>query len=75
VHEQLRLLLDNPEDGMHRYMPNAGFEETREFIAGVMRDETGHPFSSQDVVMCVGAGGGLNVVFKALLEAGDEVWL
>ena len=44
VHEQLRLLLENPEPGMHRYMPNAGFEETREFIAGVMRDETGHPF-------------------------------
>ncbi|MEC7887513.1 MAG: pyridoxal phosphate-dependent aminotransferase [SAR324 cluster bacterium] len=73
VHEQLRLLLENPEPGMHRYMPNAGFEETREFIAGVMRDETGHPFGCEDVVMCVGAGGGLNVVFKALLEAGDEV--
>ena len=73
VHEQLRLLLENPGPGMHRYMPNAGFEETREFIAGVMRDETGHPFGCEDVVMCVGAGGGLNVVFKALLEAGDEV--
>ena len=38
-----------------------------------MRDETGYPFGSEDVVMCVGAGGGLNVVFKALLEVGDEV--
>ena len=73
VHEQLRLLLEKPEDGMHRYMPNAGFEETREYIAGVMHDETGLTFGSEDIVMCVGAGGGLNVVFKALLEAGDEV--
>ena len=73
VHEQLRLLLENPERGMHRYMPNAGFEETREFIASIMRDETGLHFGSDDVVMCIGAGGGLNVVFKALLEPGDEV--
>ena len=73
VHEQLRLLLENPERGMHRYMSNAGFEETREFIASIMRDETGLHFGSDDVVMCIGAGGGLNVVFKALLEPGDEV--
>ena len=73
VHEQIKRLLEKSEHGMHRYMPNAGFGETREFIAGVMRDETGYPFGSEDIVMCVGAGGGLNVVFKALLEAGDEV--
>ena len=73
VHEQIKRLLEKSERGMHRYMPNAGFGETREFIAGVMRDETGYPFGSEDIVMCVGAGGGLNVVFKALLEAGDEV--
>lgn len=73
VHVKLRQLLENPEPGMHRYMPNAGFTETREYVAGVMQDETGHPFESEDVVMCVGAGGGLNVVFKALLEPGDEV--
>nr|MCS5546637.1 pyridoxal phosphate-dependent aminotransferase [SAR324 cluster bacterium] len=73
VHAKLRKLLENPEPGMHRYMPNAGFAETREYVAGVMRDETGHPFEGEDVVMCVGAGGGLNVVFKALLEPGEEV--
>ena len=73
VHAKLRKLLENPEPGMHRYMPNAGFAETREYVASVMRDETGHPFEGEDVVMCVGAGGGLNVVFKALLEPGEEV--
>ncbi|MBL4824952.1 MAG: pyridoxal phosphate-dependent aminotransferase [SAR324 cluster bacterium] len=73
VHEQLRLLLEKPQSGMHRYMPNAGFLETREYVASIMQNETGLPFESEDVVMCVGAGGGLNVVFKALLEAGDEV--
>ena len=73
VHAKLRKLLENPEPGMHRYMPNAGFAETREYVADLMRNETGYPFEGEDVVMCVGAGGGLNVVFKALLEPGEEV--
>ena len=73
VHIELLNLLKNPQSGMHRYMPNAGFPETCEYVAGMMRHETGYPFESEDVVMCVGAGGGLNVVLKALLEPGDEV--
>ena len=73
VHIELLKLLKFPKEGMHRYMPNAGFYETREFIAGLMRDETGLSFESEDVVMSVGAGGGLNVVIKSLLEPGDEV--
>ena len=73
VHIELLNLLNNPQSGMHRYMPNAGFHETCEYVAGIMSHETGYPFKSEDVVMCVGAGGGLNVVFKALLEPGDEV--
>ena len=66
VHEQLRLLLEKPQSGMHRYMPNAGFLETREYVASIMQNETGLPFESEDVVMCVGAGGGLNVVFNQI---------
>ena len=73
VHIELSNLLNNPQSGMHRYMPNAGFPETREYVAGIMSQETGYTFESEDVVMSVGAGGGLNVVFKALLEPGDEV--
>ncbi len=73
VHIELLKLFNNPESGMHRYMPNAGLSETCEYVAGIMRHETGYSFESEDVVMCVGAGGGLNVVLKALLEPGDEV--
>ena len=29
VHRQLQEILSNPTPGMHRYMPNAGFERTR----------------------------------------------
>ena len=73
VHIELLNLINKPQSGMHRYMPNAGFPETRDYIAGIMSQEVSYPFVSEDIVMCVGAGGGLNVVFKALLEPEDEV--
>ena len=73
VHIELINLLKFPKEGMHRYMSNAGFSETREFIAGLMNDETGLSFVSKDIVMSAGAGGGLNVVLKSLLNRGDEV--
>ena len=69
----LRKLLENPEPGQHRYMHNAGFPETREYVAAQMQGETGLAFEASDVVMCIGAGGGLNVVLKTLLDPEDEV--
>ena len=72
-YDELRRLLDNPRPGMHRYMPNAGYPETRQSIAQCLSDEIGLPFSSVDIVMCVGAGGGLNVALHSLLDIGDEV--
>lgn len=70
--ELLRLARD-PLPGMHRYMPNAGYPETREAVAVQLREETGLPFAMNDVVMTCGAAGGMNVVLKTLLEPGDEV--
>lgn len=72
--ELLRLLRD-PPPGMHRYMPNAGYPETREAVARGLAGETGLPFSGQEIVMTCGAGGALNVTLKALLNPGDEVLL
>lgn len=72
-HRELKILLDAPEPGLHRYMPNAGFSETRAYVASGLKEETGLEFAAEDVVMCCGAGGGLNVVLKALLDPGDEV--
>ncbi len=53
-------LLAQPPSGAHRYMPNAGFLETREYLAGKMQAEYSTPFSSDHIVLSVGAGGGLN---------------
>ncbi|MBM4324094.1 MAG: pyridoxal phosphate-dependent aminotransferase [Deltaproteobacteria bacterium] len=69
----LKALADEPIAGMHRYMPNNGYVETRKAIAQYLTEESGLPFEEKHVVMTVGAAGGLNVVFKALLDEGDEV--
>lgn len=69
----LKALAEQPIPGMHRYMPNNGYVETRRAIAQFLAEESGLPFQEKHIVMTVGAAGGLNVVFKALLDEGDEV--
>lgn len=59
--------------GVHRYMPNAGFPHVRAKVGEYLARETGLDYSGDQVVMCVGAGGGLNVIMKSLLDPGDEV--
>ncbi len=71
--DRLRSLLD--QEGIHRYMPNAGWPEVREKIASHLTKRTGLTYGAGDVVMTVGAGGALNVLFRAILDPGDEVIL
>lgn len=74
-HEALRAAVEEDvrQKGLHRYMPNAGFAETRAAVAACLAAESGVAVEADDVVMAVGAAGGLNVVLKSILEAGDEV--
>jgi aspartate aminotransferase len=67
------LLADGEEPGRHRYMTNAGFPEVREFIARREGARYGLDVRVEDVVMTVGAAGALNVLFRAVLDPGDEV--
>lgn len=71
--ERLRELANHPLPGMHKYMSNAGYPETRQAVADYWSRKTGLPFTAGHVVMTVGAGGALNVVFKTILDPGDEV--
>ena len=71
--EELRRIANNPTPGMHRYMPNAGYAETRGAVAEQLVRETGLAFTADEVLMTCGAGGALNVVLKSLLDPGDEV--
>jgi aspartate aminotransferase len=69
----LKRLSENPMAGMHRYMENAGYEETRSAVAKQVATETGAAVAAHDIVMTVGAAGAINVILKTILNAGDEV--
>lgn len=71
-HELLKLA-QSPLPGMHRYMSNAGYEETRAAVAEVLAEKSGLAVTSAQVVMTCGAGGALNVALKTILNPGDEV--
>lgn len=66
-------LIQNEPAGIHGYMPNAGFPDVREQVAGYAARVYGQDFTAEDIVMTCGAGGALNVAFKALLTPGDEI--
>jgi aspartate aminotransferase len=71
--EELLRIANNPQPGMHRYMNNAGYEETRRAVAEVLSEASPETVGPEHVVMTCGAGGGLNVVLKTILNPGDEV--
>lgn len=69
----LREFANSDELKMHAYMNNAGYPDVRETIAQKINKETGLKLTSENVIMTVGAGGALNVVFKTLLNPGEEI--
>ena len=71
--EELKKLSSHPLPGAHGYMSNAGYEQTRQAIAKVLEEDTGLPFRPHHIVMTCGAGGGLNVTLKTILNPGEEV--
>lgn len=58
---------------LHGYMNNAGFEDVREVIAQSLNRRFGTSFSAKNLIMTVGAAGGLNVILKTILNPGEEV--
>jgi len=72
-HQELKKMVENPVQGMHRYMENAGYLETRAAVATQLSIETGIKFTMNDIIMTCGAAGALNVVLKTILNEGDEV--
>lgn len=58
---------------LHGYMSNVGFEEVRDAIAKHLNNNYGTHYTQDNIVMTVGAAGGLNVVFRSLLDIDDEI--
>ena len=71
--EAIRELTGGAAQGLHRYIPNAGLPEVRAYIAGELARATGMAYGAGQVVVTCGAAGGMNIVFKSLLNPGDEV--
>ena len=66
----------NEEDpvALHGYTnSNAGYEDVREAVAASLNERFDTAFTGKNIVMTVGAAGGLNVALKILLNPGDEV--
>lgn len=70
---EFRKLAAEPLPGMHRYMSNAGYGETRSAVAEIVAEASGLPVTGGQVVMTCGASGALNVVLKTILNPGEEV--
>ncbi|MCR5486309.1 MAG: pyridoxal phosphate-dependent aminotransferase [Lachnospiraceae bacterium] len=68
-----RLLREEDPLALHGYMNNAGFEDVREKVAESLNRRFETSFHGRNIIMTVGAAGGLNVALKALINPGDEV--
>ena len=58
---------------IHGYMNNSGYEDVRAAIAKSLNNKFGTAFTQNNILMTVGAAGGMNVIFKTLLNPKDEV--
>ena len=58
---------------LHGYMNNSGFEDVREAIAQSLNKRFDTHFSQKNILMTVGAAGGLNVILKSIIDPEDEV--
>lgn len=74
IKEAIKEILDQEDPVfVHGYMSNAGFPQVRKAIADNLNQRFGTKFTENNLIMTVGAGSGLNVCLKTLLDPGDEV--
>lgn len=69
----LEILQEENSLELHGYPNNAGFEDVRDTVAQSLNSQHGTTYTNQNVIMTVGAAGGLNVILKTLMNPGDEV--
>lgn len=71
--EIVRIASETDPMELHGYMSNAGYPSVRAKIAENLNSRFGTGFNEDNIIMTVGAAGGLNVMLKTLLNPGDEV--
>ncbi len=74
VNEALQAILKEEDPVfLHGYMNNSGYEDVRNTVANSLNRRFDTAFSAENIVMTVGAAGGMNVAMKALINPHDEV--
>lgn len=74
LNEAVRDLVDELDPlTLHGYMDNAGYPDVRQAVADNLNKRFGTAFDAHNIIMTVGAAGGLNIIFKTILDPGDEV--
>ena len=74
VKETIIKLIDEEDPTvLHGYMNNAGYPDVRAKVAASLNKRFGTSFDENNIMMTVGAAGGLNCALKALINPGDEV--
>lgn len=69
----IKELEDDDPVMLHGYMSNSGYEDVRKAVADSLNQRFGTAFHENNIVMTVGAAGGLNVILKTILNPGDQV--
>lgn len=67
------ILKEEEPNTLHGYMSNSGYEDVRQTIADNINKRFDTHFSVENIIMTVGAAGGLNVILKTLINPGEEV--
>lgn len=67
------IINEEPENLVHGYMSNSGYEDVRENIAKFINKKNNVNLTKDNIVMTCGAAGGLNIILKTLLNPEDEV--
>lgn len=74
LNKAIKEILDEEESTfVHGYMSNAGYEDVRETVAQSLNRRFGTSFTQNNIIMTVGAAGGLNSALKAIVNPGDEI--
>ena len=73
VIDTLKKYINSGEEGLHKYMNNAGFPDVRQKVAAYLTKKSGIPLAENNIIMVCGAAAGLNVALNALLNPVEEV--
>ncbi|WP_315112035.1 pyridoxal phosphate-dependent aminotransferase [Clostridium intestinale] len=67
------ILSEESPNLVHGYMNNSGYPDVRAKIADFTNKKYTLNLNENNIIMTCGAAGGLNIIFKTLLNPGDEI--